>query len=291
MFSIVIPVYNEDKAIVATIEEIHSILKKSKITEYEIIAVNDGSSDGTQEKLDQCQSIKVIHHPHNLGYGRSLKSGIAAAQNDIIIITDADLTYPFDEVPKLLKAFEKGFDMVVGARTGEHYRESVLKSPMRKILKFLVEFTVGRKIDDVNSGLRIFRKSVVQPLFSHLCDTFSFTTSMTLAYMMTGRFVAFIPIRYEKREGKTKVKLFKDSLRTLRYILQAINYYNPLKIFLLFFICCIGLSGLGFLGSAVFDLRSGFFLGVGGLLVSLIILSLGLVADLLKQIMNKNDKY
>jgi glycosyltransferase involved in cell wall biosynthesis len=287
MLSVVIPVYNEENAIHGTIQEIRDVFTQMAMTDYEIIAVDDGSTDQTAEKLKAC-GVVTIHHPQNAGYGRSLKDGILAARHDVIVITDADLTYPFHEVPKLLQEFEKGFDMVVGARTGAHYRGSALKSPMRKILKFLVEFTVSHKVDDVNSGLRIFRKSTITPFLPHLCDTFSFTTSLTLAYMMTGKFVKFLPIRYEKREGTSKVKLLKDSLRTLQYILQAINYYNPLKAFLLFFCMCIFFSGLGFLGSALFGLKSGFLLGVGGLLVALVILSLGLVADLLKQIMNKH---
>lgn len=286
MISVVIPAYNEENAIVHTIEEIHRVLKTYQIESYEIIVVNDGSTDGTREKAESCNVI-VINHPHNIGYGRSLKAGIRHANFDTIVITDADRTYPFNEAPKLLEEYQKGFDMVVGARTGEHYRESMLKSPLRRILKFLVEFTAGRKIPDINSGLRVFSKSTVLPYLNHLCDTFSFTTSVTLAYMMTGKFVTYLPIPYEKREGKSKVRLFRDSLRTLQYILQAINYYNPIKIFILFASFCIVCSFIGFFMSAAFGFHSGFLLGVGGLLVSLIVICFGLTADLLKQIMNK----
>lgn len=288
MISIVIPAYNEENAIVDTIKEIRSVLKTMDLqdSQYEIVIVNDGSSDQTQQKAES-QDVTVINHPHNVGYGRSLKDGIRQAKFDTIVITDADRTYPFETVPSLLAEYQKGFDMVVGARTGEHYRESSLKSPLRKILKFLVEFTAGREIPDVNSGLRIFSKKTILSYLNHLCDTFSFTTSLTLAYMMTGRFVKYIPIPYEKREGKSKVKLFRDSLRTLQYILQAINYYNPIKIFILFASICIFFSIIGFLMSALFGLHSGFLLGVGGLLVSLIVICFGLTADLLKQIMNK----
>ena len=287
MLSVVIPIYNEENAIQTTIAEIRTVLDQANIHDYEIIAVNDGSSDNTAKVLSMC-NITVINHPHNIGYGRSLKDGIRTAQHDTIIITDADLTYPFDEVPTLLTEFHKGYDMVVGARTGAYYRESILKSPLRRILKFLVEFTAGRKVDDVNSGLRIFKKSVTIPFLPQLCETFSFTTSLTLAYMLNGKYVKYLPIRYEKREGQSKVRLFKDSLKTLQYILQAINYYNPLKLFILFFCICLFFSALGFLGSALLGLKSGFFLGVGGLLIALLVMSLGLVADLLKQIMHKD---
>lgn len=286
MISIVIPAYNEENAINATVQEIKEIFRKISIESYEIIIVNDGSTDSTKERAETSQ-VRVINHPHNVGYGRSLKDGIMAATYDTIIITDADRTYPFNAVPKLLAKYQEGFDMVVGARTGAHYRESILKSPLRHILKFLVEYTAGRKVPDVNSGLRIFSRATILPYLNHLCDTFSFTTSLTLAYMMTGRFVKYIEIDYEKREGKSKVRLFRDSLRTLQYILQAINYYNPIKIFILFAFVCILFSFIGFFMSAAFGFKSGFLLGVGGLLVSLLVVCFGLVADLLKQIMNR----
>ena len=177
--------------------------------------------------------------------------------------------------------------MVVGKRTGKFFRESIIKSPLRKILKFLVEFTAGRSIPDINSGFRIFTKSTVQNYFNHLCNTFSFTTSLTLAYMMTGKTVHYVDIPYNERKGQTKVRLFRDSLRTLQYIVQAINYYNPLKIFILFAFLCFSSSLIGFLMSAIFGFKSGFYLGVGGLLTCIIIFCFGLIADLLKQIMDK----
>lgn len=286
MISVIIPAYNEENAIVDTITEVQRVCNSMQLVDYEIIVVNDGSSDGTRKKAESC-NITVVNHPHNIGYGRSLKDGIRQARFDTIVITDADRTYPFQEVPRLYAEYQQGFDMVVGARVGEHYRESWYKSPLRGILKFLVEFTSGRKVPDINSGLRIFSKTTVLTYLNHLCDTFSFTTSLTLAYMMTGRFVKYLPIPYEKREGKSKVKLFRDSFRTLQYILQAINYYNPVKIFILFASLCIICSMFGFFMSAVFGLHSGFLLGVGGLLLSLLVICFGLTADLLKQIMNK----
>lgn len=290
MISVIIPAYNEEDAILPTTHHIQKVLEDLQLPSWEIIIVDDGSRDETPLRLQtfaDSASIKVVRHPHNLGYGRSLKDGISAARYETIVIVDADLTYPFENLKELMAEYEKGFDMVVGKRTGEFYRESIIKSPLRKILKFLVEFTAGRPIPDINSGFRIFSKSVVQKYFKHLCDTFSFTTSMTLAYMMTGKTVHYVDIPYHDRKGKTKVKLFRDSLRTLQYILQAINYYNPLKIFILFAILCFTGSIMGFVMSTFFGLRSGFLLGIGGLLTCLIIVCFGLIADLLKQIMDK----
>ena len=283
MFSIVTPVYNEEMSIRDTVETFHKTLKENGYDEYEIIVVNDGSTDNSKaiaEELD----VTLISHPTNGGYGKALKTGISAAKYDTIVITDSDGTYPFEEFPNLYKKFEEGFDMVVGARMGSHYRESWIKYPLRRILKFLAEFTCSNTIDDVNSGFRVFKKSLVMENKRQLCDTFSFSTSLTLAAFMTGKFVAYLPIGYNERVGETKVRLVRDSMITLQYILQAVNYYNPLKLYILFFMLCVLCSIFGFAFSALFSLTSGFFLGVGGLLVSLLILSCGLMADLVRHI-------
>ena len=198
MISVVIPALNEEIAIGATIAGVSEVLTAAKLVPFEIVVVDDGSSDQTG-KIAAAAGAKVVRHPHNVGYGRSLKNGIAAAQYDMIAICDADGTYPASAIPELVRLHRDGFDMAVGQRQGPHYRESMLKMPMRALLRFLVEWTAGRHIPDINSGLRVFSRTAVTQYFSHLCDTFSFTTSMTLAYMMTGRFVAYTPIDYFER--------------------------------------------------------------------------------------------
>lgn len=285
MISIVIPALNEQAAIVSTIVTIRDTLSKSGLIPYEIIVIDDGSSDSTgQLALDS--GARVIRHPHNVGYGLSLKDGIRAAQYDTIVISDADGTYPIDAIPRLVAEYQKGFDMVVGARTGKHYRESIIKMPLRNLLKAIVEFTATRKIPDINSGLRVFGRVTAMRYFSHLCNTFSFTTSLTLAYMMNGKFVSYIPIEYMERSGKTKVRLFRDSMRTTQYIIEAATYYNPLKIFALFSFICLFLAATSLACALVFQLASLFALGVGAILLSLLMLGLGLIAVLLKQIMD-----
>ena len=179
MISIVIPAYNESDSIEDTVKLCYQTLASLNIANGEVIVVDDGSSDSTYA-IALKTGASVITHPHNIGYGRSLKDGIRDAKNDIIIITDADGTYPINMIPDLLLEFNKGFDMVVGARRGNNYRESAFKMSLRLILKFLVEYTAGRKINDINSGFRIFSKKTVLPYFINLCDTFSFTTSFVI---------------------------------------------------------------------------------------------------------------
>jgi len=283
MVSVVIPAFNEEDAVAVTVADVRAALSS---VSHEVLVVDDGSSDETASRAIAA-GAKVLSHPHNLGYGAAVMTGIRGAANDTVVITDADGTYPHAEIPRLLQEFGKGFNMVVGARAGAQQWDSAVKAPLRIVLKWLVEFTTGRPIPDVNSGLRVFSKAEIVPYFGHLCNTFSFTTSLTLAYLMTSKFVAFTPIAYNKRIGETKVRLLRDSLRTLQYIVQAIVYYNPLKMFLL--MCAlIGVVSLGSLAlAAAFGDPRGLYLGVGGLLIAILVFCLGLLAELLKQIMTK----
>lgn len=282
-----IPAFNEADGILDVVAEAERTLAAMGLADYEIIVVDDGSTDRTAELLNDAGTAKLVRHPHNAGYGHALKTGIRAARFDTIVITDADTTYPFAAVPDLVSEYAKGFDMVVGARTGAQYRESALKGPLRVVLRWLVEFTAGRSIPDINSGLRVFGKAAVVPYFPHLSNAFSFTTSLTLSYMMTGRFVAYRDIPYAARKGKTKVRLLRDSLRALQYIVQATVYYNPLKIFLLLAALSLACSALGFLVSIYGHLMIGYILGIGGILLAFLMFATGLLAVLLKQIMDK----
>jgi glycosyltransferase involved in cell wall biosynthesis len=285
MISVVIPAYNEEEGLPETLRRVRETLERAGYVDPEVIVVDDGSSDATA-RVAQEGGARVLSHPHNLGYGYSVKDGIEAARHDVIALTDADGTYPVEEIPALVEQLEAGYHMVVGARTGKHYRQSNLKAPLRMVLKWLVEFTAGRRIPDINSGLRVFRRGEAMGYFDHLCNTFSFTTSLTLAFMMTGKFVAYRPIAYAARIGATKVRLFKDSLRTLQYIVQAILYYNPLKIFLVLCLVNLAFAVLCAVIAFLFHLRSAFLLGIGAILMSVLVFALGLLADLLKQIMD-----
>lgn len=284
MISFVIPSKDEQDAISDTIRQIRSSFNNDTI---EIIVVNDGSVDLTSQNAREL-GVKVIDHPHNLGYGAALKTGIRAAKHDVICIMDADGTYPPDQAIKLLEEYRKGYHMVVGARTGNAYFESIIKYPLRLFLKFLVEFTAGRNIPDINSGLRFFSRSEVIPYFGHLSNTFSFTTSLTLAYMMTGKFVAYVPVSYHNRIGKTKVKLVRDALRTLQFIIQAIVYYNPLKLFMLLVIAVLFIAVICFALGFFLSLPGFYYTGIVSILSSVVIFGIGLVAELIRQIALKD---
>ncbi len=287
MISIIIPAYNEEKSIEDSILEIKSTLKgNKKYNDYEIIVVNDGSTDSTRS-IALKNKVKVIDNLENMGYGYSIKKGIDNAKYDTIIILDGDNTYPFSSVFELLSKKEMGYDLVVGARTGKYYRQSLFKIFLRKILKLIVQYVSHKKIKDINSGFRVFDKNTVKKFYSKLCDTFSFTTTQTLAYSMNNLTICYVDIDYRKRRDKSKVKIIKDSLISLRYIISSCVYYNPLKMFSLLSIICILFSIVGFICSHFLRINAGYILGIGGLLLSIVIYSFGLLAVLLKQIMDK----
>ena len=139
MISVVIPAFNEEDSIENIIKELLDVLKKMKLPSFEIILINDGSTDNTLE-ITKKLNIEVISNPENIGYGFSLKRGIEKAKFETVFIIDADQTYPIEEFPKLYQEYLKGFDMVIGQRTGSFFIESSLKFFLRRILKFLVLF-------------------------------------------------------------------------------------------------------------------------------------------------------
>jgi glycosyltransferase involved in cell wall biosynthesis len=227
-YSVIIPALNEEGGIGSVLDRLHKLSPKPP----EIIVIDDGSTDKTGD-IARSKGATVLRHPQPGGYGRSLKDGMKIATHDIIAVTDADGTYQLEAIPELLKKIEAGYDMAVGARHGKHYRGSFLKMPARIVFKWLVEFTTGTRIPDINSGLRVFRKSQALQYENDLCNGFSFTTTITLIYLLTGKFVAYLPIDYGARMGRSKVRIIRDTLRTLQYITEVIVTYNPLKLFVL----------------------------------------------------------
>jgi len=287
MISVIVPVYNEEGAVVNTLKEIEEALK-GFCKAYEVIVVNDGSTDGTLKLVNslKIESLRVIDHPENLGYGKSLFDGIFEAKYDCIAIIDADGSYPANRIKDLYSYYPK-YDMVVGARTGKEYKRGIFKKPARVFFEHLSQYATGREIPDVNSGFRIFKKILVMKFQDSLCTGFSFTTTITLLFMLNHYYVKYVPIEYMKRKGRSKVRHFKDSLRAAQIIIQAILYYNPIKLFLLIASCnsILGLI-IGILN--YFTYKSALVTMVSALCVASFVplFCVGLIADQLKKIYN-----
>ncbi|QDT08578.1 Undecaprenyl-phosphate 4-deoxy-4-formamido-L-arabinose transferase [Planctomycetes bacterium K23_9] len=228
--TVVIPAYNEGRAIRGVLEKARSVLNDAGI-DAELMVVVDGASDNTASEATAVADT-VLEHPQNMGYGRTLKTGITAAKHDLIAIADADGTYPVERLPEMIQLAER-FHMVVGARTGAFYQGGWVKRVGRFVFRHLSEFAAGQRIPDINSGLRVFRRGEIMPFFSVISAGFSFTTTSTLVYLLNDMFVHYIPIEYREREGNSKVRHVRDSLRALQIIVEAILRCNPIKIFLL----------------------------------------------------------
>ena len=226
--SIIIPAYNEEEGIFQQIENIKNVLNQKGII-HEIIVVDDGSSDGTREKAN-LSKVRVISHKENKGYGAALKTGISAASNDTVVTIDADGTYSAEAIPELLsKAGE--YDMVVGARIGGSVQIPLARRPAKWFLRKLSEYLAGKKIPDLNSGLRVMEKSQVKKFLHILPSGFSFTTTMTLALYCNDYSIYYHSIDYNQRVGDSKIRPV-DAYHFLILILRTIVYFNPLKVFL-----------------------------------------------------------
>ncbi len=226
--TIVIPAFNEAEGIRPTIERLQGVAH-AQGWNMEILVVDDGSTDGTGQ-VARAAGAAVIRNPVNGGYGLSLRRGIREAQHETIAIIDADGTYPADALPTLCTLMDEGLDMAVGARHGRAYRQSWLKHPARILFRAIAEFVAGRRIPDINSGLRVMRRSVLLPYLDQTCMGFSFTTSITLIFLLNGRFVAYHPIAYAPRMGTSKVRHLRDTLRTGQIMTSIIAAHNPIKL-------------------------------------------------------------
>jgi len=229
-FSVVVPAYNEKQAIRRSIADLQSHLRQLPV-DYEIIVVDDGSTDGTSEVLAAMAGVRVVRHEFNRGYGAALKTGIRVARHPLIVITDADGTYPNERIADLLRLASVA-DMVVGARTGAKVEYSRLRSIPKWFLKRFAEWMARQPIPDINSGLRVFRKDVVTRFLNILPNTFSFTTTITLAMLTNDLVVYYEPIDYHHRIGTSKIKPIRDTLRFIQLILRTGMYFAPLRVFL-----------------------------------------------------------
>jgi len=226
-YTVIIPAYNESVSIISTISEIQNLSNK-----IEIIVVDDGSNDGTYELAKQT-GVKILRHPLNKGYGASLKTGIRNAKYNTIVITDADETYPNEKIPELVKIFvNEDIDMVVGARTKKNVKIPLIRKPAKWFITKLASFLAGTKIPDLNSGLRVMKKSVVERYIPMLPDGFSFTSTITLAMLTNDYSVKYEPIDYFERSGKSKIRPMHDTLNFIQLIIRMVLYFDPLRVFL-----------------------------------------------------------
>jgi glycosyltransferase involved in cell wall biosynthesis len=222
----------------------------------------------------------VIRCPQQRGAGAARKVGIRHARGDIVVMLDADGSYPAHMIPALLEHFPC-YDQVNGARTSEQGSLPWLRRPAKFVIRKLACYLTGHKIPDLNTGLKAFRRDAMLPWLWVVPDGFSCVTTMTLAFLTNGYTVKYVPVPYRRRVGRSKFHPIKDTLSYLGTVLRMVLYFRPLKVFLPLAALVIG-SGLlksvlsfRFTGSMqesdVVVLMCGFMTGMLGLLAEVIV--------------------
>lgn len=242
--SVVVPAYNEQEAIGPQLDAIHAVLQPSE-AEYEVVVVDDGSQDATSQRALE-SGARVFRHLENRGYGAAVKSGITLAKHDTIVMIDADGTYPASEIPGLVGDL-KHADMVVGARTGAEVHVPLIRRPAKWVLRWLAARVAGRKIPDLNSGLRAFRRDSVMQYFQILPNQFSLTTTITLALLADDYRIVYRPINYYPRVGQSKIRPWHFMDFSV-LVLRVAMLFQPLRVFvpLAMGFALVGLVKVGF---------------------------------------------
>jgi glycosyltransferase involved in cell wall biosynthesis len=277
--SVIIPAYNEEKSIGGVIDDTTKVLKANQY-DFEIIVVDDASKDKTAEIVKN-KNVRVITHRVNKGVGAARKTGILNSKGDIIVMLDADGTYPAVSIPELLR-FMPEFDQVIGCRKKEQGSFRILRQPAKWILFKLASFLVKQKIPDLNSGFRALKKDILLKYLYLIPNGFSCVSTMTLAFLCNDHNVKYVPIDYYRRIGKSKFKMFVDTRDFLFTIIRIIMYFNPLRIFLPLSLLILTFG----IVKAIYDV---FLSKIGHmqesdsviLVSATIVLSLGLLADLI----------
>jgi glycosyltransferase involved in cell wall biosynthesis len=283
--SIVIPAYNEADGIGPVLTRLSTVMDASRVA-YEIVVVDDGSTDGTARAvtalLGKLDRVRLVSHDGNRGYGAALKTGIHSATAPIVAITDADGTYPNEKIPELYQTLlTRRADMVVGARTGNSVHIPLVRRPAKAALGALANYLSGTRIPDLNSGLRVFRREPVVERFNLVSNGFSFTTTVTLALLARNHLVVFMPIDYARRTGSSKIRPVRDTFNFLVLILRVSIYFEPLKVFLPVSAALAALGLIyGILQAIAGDLGEG---PVLLLVAALQILLVGLIADMISR--------
>jgi polyisoprenyl-phosphate glycosyltransferase len=276
--SVVLAVYNESGHVLQEIQRIRDGLDASPYS-YEIIVVDDGSTDGSSELVLENEDIRVIRFAQNRGTGAARKAGTLAASGRTVVWTDVDMTYPNDEIPALVAELE-GFDQVVGARTSEQGTKRAVRFTAKWVLRRLASYLVKTPIPDLNSGFRAFRRDVGLQFLHLLPSGFSCVTTMTMTFLANGYSVKHVPIEYRPRAGHSKFHWWADTTRYLTQIVRMVLSYNPLR----FFMPVGGALLLLGLGKLAFDVGTKDFRVATNTLVILFaalqVVSIGLLADL-----------
>ncbi|MFD3688721.1 glycosyltransferase family 2 protein [Nocardiopsis sp. NPDC058631] len=284
--TVVLPCYNEEDHVVDEVKRICAAMDGSGYG-YELLAVDDASTDDTLERLRDVQTLyphmRVIAFGHNGGSGTVRRIGSQRARGEFVVWTDADMSYPNERIPELVAMLDADpeLDQVVGARTQEMGSHKALRVPAKWMIRKIAERLTNTRIPDLNSGLRVFRRDVARPYLRLLPPGFSCVTTITLAFLSNQHPVRYVPIEYAKRAGRSKFHFVSDAYRYILQVLRMVMYFNPLKVLMPPALVLLGLGTAKF----VFDqVRNPLYIPnntVMILMTGLIIAAIALLADLI----------
>lgn len=280
--SIILPAKNESGAIGKTIENILALQLTA-----EIIIVNDGSTDNTQQIAEQA-GAKVITHPYSKGNGAAIKTGARVAMGDIFIFMDADGQHNPEDILKLLAKMEEGYDLVVGARQ-KGSQASMGRGIANALYNNLASYMTEHRVEDLTSGFRAVRASKFREFLYLLPNGFSYPTTSTMAFFRAGYSVSYIPIHAAKRIGKSHIKPIKDGMRFFIIIFKIATLFSPLKMFIPIAVMLF-LIATGWYAYTLWDY--GRFTNMSALLYtgSIMIFLMGLISEQITALMYKNNE-
>jgi glycosyltransferase involved in cell wall biosynthesis len=269
--SIVIPVYNETNIIGDIVLKI-----KELYPDYELIVVNDGSTDETA-RVAHNAGATVYSHPYNIGNGAAVKTGIRVANGKILVFMDGDGQHRPEDIGRMLKLFP-GFDMVVGARQWGG-QASFDRAVGNKVYNWLATYVTKFSVKDLTSGFRVIKSNIAKSYIYLLPNTYSYPTTITLGVLRDGRSVKYLPIKTQMRtSGKSRIRVLNDGVRFLMIIIRICTLYSPLRVFLPVSFTMFVLGSMRYIYSYITEGR---FTNMSALLFisSVIIFMMGLVSE------------
>jgi polyisoprenyl-phosphate glycosyltransferase len=286
--TVVLPAYNEAGHVVSEVDRITAALKATDYS-FEILVIDDGSTDGTGDRVAGLPFVRLLRFPTNRGSGTARRIGTMEAYGRYVVWTDADMTYPNERIPELIDRLVSGSaHQVVGARTSEEGTLKFLRVPTKWLIRRLAEYLSDSRIPDLNSGLRAFSKEHAHPYLGLLPAGFSCVTTITLAFLANGLIVEYLPIAYAPRQGRSHFHPIKDAYRYILQVVRMITFFEPLRVFAPMALTLLTLGA----GKIIFDLvTKSLRITTNGMLLllsGLILFSLGLLADLIVRT-NRND--